>query len=168
MRKTEVKTMVSCAVLIAAAIVLSRFFSINTWNLKIGFTFVPVFLAAYLFGAKGGALVGGIADFLGATLFPIGAYFPGFTLTCALNGVVYGLLLHKKQSTLRILIAVCISQLVLSLMLNTLWISILYGSSFTALLLTRVVQCLVMLPVEFIIIGVLSRVMAHHKSSIVA
>ena len=91
--------MVTCAALIAAAIVLSRFLSINAWNLKIGFTFVPVFLAAYLYGPLGGAIVGGIADFLGATLFPIGAYFPGFTLTCVLTGVVYGLLLQKKQKS---------------------------------------------------------------------
>ena len=85
MKKLDVKTMVTCAALIAAAIVLSRFLSINAWNLKIGFTFVPVFLAAYLYGPLGGAIVGGIADFLGATLFPIGAYFPGFTLTCVLT-----------------------------------------------------------------------------------
>lgn len=158
--------MVACAVLIAAAIVLSRFFSINTWSLKIGFTFVPIFLAAYLFGAIAAALTAGIADFLGATLFPIGAYFPGFTLTCCLTGAVYGLLLHKKQTSLRILTAVCIDQLILSLLLNTLWISILYGSSFAALLAARAVQCLVMLPVEFIVIGLLSKLMTKHKSAL--
>lgn len=166
MKKMNVRTMVACAVLIAAAIVLSRFFSINTWSLKIGFTFVPIFLAAYLFGATAAALTAGIADFLGATLFPIGAYFPGFTLTCCLTGAVYGLLLHKKQTSLRVLTAVCIDQLILSLLLNTLWISILYGSSFAALLATRAVQCLVMLPVEFIVIGLLSKLMTKHKSAL--
>lgn len=116
----------------------------------------------------GGALVGGVADLLGATLFPIGAYFPGFTLTCVLQGTVYGLLLNKKQTPIRILLAVGIVQLVLGLLLNTLWISILYGSSFGALLVTRVVQCLIMIPVEFIVIGMLSKMMARHKSSIIA
>ena len=103
MKKLDLKAMVTCAALIAAAIVLSRFSSINVWNLKIGFTFVPVFIAAYLYGPIGGAVVGGIADFIGAILFPIGAYFPGFTLTCVITGAVYGLLLHKKQTPLRIL-----------------------------------------------------------------
>lgn len=86
MKKLDLKAMVTCAALIAAAIVLSRFLSINAWNLKIGFTFVPVFIAAYLYGPIGGAVVGGIADFIGAILFPIGAYFPGFTLTCVITG----------------------------------------------------------------------------------
>ena len=164
MKKLDVKTMVTCAVLIAAAIVLSRFLSINAWNLKIGFTFVPVFLAAYLYGPLGGAIVGGIADFLGATLFPIGAYFPGFTLTCVLTGIVYGLLLHKKQTPLRILIAVGIVQLICGLLINTYWISVLYGSPFEALLVTRTVQCLIMIPVEFIVIGILSKSLARYKS----
>lgn len=38
-------------------------------------------------------------------------YFPGFTLTCVITGAVYGLLLHKKQTPLRILIAIAIVQL---------------------------------------------------------
>ena len=53
MKKLDLKAMVTCAALIAAAIVLSRFLSINVWNLKIGFTFVPVFIAAYLYGPIG-------------------------------------------------------------------------------------------------------------------
>ncbi len=158
--------MVVCAVLIAAAIVFSRFLSINAWNLKIGFTFIPIFLAGYLFGPVKGALVGGVADLLGALLFPIGAYFPGFTLTCALEGATYGGLLHKKQTPVRILIAVGIVQLVLGLLVNTYWISVLYGSPFVPLLATRAVQCIVMIPVEFIVIGAVSKTIGKHKSSI--
>ena len=48
MKKLDLKAMVTCAALIAAAIVLSRFLSINAWNLKIGFTFVPVFSQSIL------------------------------------------------------------------------------------------------------------------------
>ena len=40
---------------------------------------------------------------------------------------------------------------------NTLWISILYGSSFGALLLTRVMQCLVLIPVEFVVITAIAK-----------
>ena len=162
MKKLDLKAMVTCAALIAAAIVLSRFLSINAWNLKIGFTFVPVFIAAYLYGPIGGAVVGGIADFIGAILFPIGAYFPGFTLTCVITGAVYGLLLHKKQTPLRIV------QLGCGLLVNTYWISVLYGSPFTTLLVTRSVQCLIMIPVEFIVIGAMSRLLARHKASLTA
>ncbi len=161
------KTMVTAAVLIAAAIILSRFLSINAWNLKIGFTFVPVFIAAWLYGPLVGALVGGVADFIGAILFPIGAYFPGFTLTCALTGLVYGLLLHQKQNAPRILAAITINQLVLGLLVNTFWISVLYGSSFTGLLVTRALQCCVMIPVEFLTIGFICKAFAKIREQFV-
>ncbi len=60
---------------------------------------MPVFIAAYLYGPIGGAVVGGIADFIGAILFPIGAYFPGFTLTCVITGAVYGLFFAQEANT---------------------------------------------------------------------
>lgn len=155
MKKWDLKHIVISALLIAIHVVLSRFCSVNAWNIKIGFSFVPVFVAAYLYGPLFAGLVGGLGDFLGAVLLPIGPYFPGFTLTCFLTGLLFGILLHKKQSLPRILCAVLVNQLVLGLLLNTLWISALYGSPFGALILTRVVQCLILIPIEFIVINFL-------------
>ena len=157
MKKWNLKHIVISALLIAIHVVLSRFCSINAWNIKIGFSFVPVFIAAYLYGPLFAGLVGGLGDFLGAVLFPIGPYFPGFTLTCFLTGLLFGILLHKKQSLLRILCAVLVNQLILGLFLNTLWISVLYDSPFGALILTRVVQCLILIPIEFIVINFLAK-----------
>ncbi len=153
MKKFDTKLLVTIGMLTAVHIVLSRFLSINAWNLKIGFAFVPVFIAAYCYGPTAAAIVGGLGDFLGAILFPIGPYFPGFTVSCALTGVVFGLLLHRRQSVPRIAAAVCLNQLGISLCVTTLWISILYGSPYLPLLATRVLQCAVLIPVEFLVIG---------------
>ena len=84
---------------------------------------------------------------------------PGFTLTAALTGALFGLLLHQKRTPARIAAAAAVNQLVLSLMLNTLWISILYGSPYGPLFLTRSVQTLVMLPVQLVTLGVMARVL---------
>ena len=81
MKKTNARWIITLGILIAAEIILNRFFSVNTWNLKIGFSFVPVVLAAILYGPLSGGIVGGLGDFLGAILFPVGPYFPGFTIT---------------------------------------------------------------------------------------
>ena len=156
-KKLGARTVVYLGVLIALEIVLSRFLSISAWNLKIGFSFVPVAAAAMLFGPLAAAVVGGIGDLLGAVLFPIGPYFPGFTLTAALTGLTFGLFLHKKRSPLRVLGAVAVVQLVLGLLLNTLWISVLYGSPYGALLATRAVQCAILGPVQFIVTLLLGR-----------
>lgn len=157
MQKINTKQMVTIGLLVAMHIVLSRFLSINAWNIKIGFAFVPVFLAAWAYGPLPAAAVGALGDFLGAVLFPIGPYFPGFTLSCALTGVIFGLLLHREQTLPRIVTAVVLNQFGVSLLLTSLWISVLYGSPYIVLLGTRVIQSAILTGVELITITALTR-----------
>ena len=152
MPKISTKNLTAMALLIALEIILSRFLSLSAWNTKIGFSFVPVVIAAILLGPVYAGIVGALADFVGAVLFPIGAYFPGFTLTAFLTGMVYGLFLYKRQSLPRILGAVAVNQFILSLLLNTLWISVLYGSPFGPLLVTRLVQSAILTVVQIVVI----------------
>ena len=107
-----------------------------------------------------------LADLLGALLFPIGAYFPGFTLTAFLTGLVFGLFLYGKQSFPRVLGAVLLNQLLLSLLLNTFWISVLYGSPFGPLLVTRLLQCAVLSAVQLALIPVLAGVLERVRRSL--
>ena len=146
------------SLLTAVEIVLAHFLSINAWNIRIGFSFVPIAMAGMLLGPLPTGIVAAAADLLGALLFPTGPFFPGFTLTAFLTGVVFGQLLYQKQSPFRILCAVLINQLVLSLLLNSFWISVLYGSPYLPLLGTRIIQTAILIPVQIVVIGALSRI----------
>lgn len=164
----NVQKLVIMGVLVAMEIVLSRFLSFNTWNTKIGFGFIPIAAAAILMGPVEAAVCGGLADFLGATLFPIGAYFPGFTATAALTGLVFGLFFHKEQTPLRVVPAVLINQFILGLLVNTYWISVLYGSPFKELLVTRVTQSVVLSIVQIAGILALANLLKRIKPSLPA
>ena len=144
--------LVTLALLTALAVVLSRFLSIQTPATKIGFSFLPIALAGVLFGPVGGALTGGLADLIGALAFPFGAYFPGYTFTAALTGAIYGFAWHQKRTPLRVIVAVLIKQLVCSLLLNTLWTSILYHKGFMVYLTSRLPQFFVMTAVEIVVL----------------
>lgn len=117
-RRQRTYRLVSIGILVATEIVCNRFLSVNTSLFKIGVAFLPVVLAAWLYGPVAGALVGGLGDLIGALLFPIGPYFPGFTLTAALAGAGYGFCLcprcgyalHAKQRKKRAVIC-CASPL---------------------------------------------------------
>ena len=158
MKKNEftLRRMTTLALLTAVEIVLSRFLSINAWNIKIGFSFVPIAAAAMLFGPVDAGIVAALGDLIGALLFPIGTYFPGFTLTAFLTGCVFGLFLHAKRGWPRYIAATAINQLVLSLLLNTLWLSILYGSPYWPLLLSRIVQCVVLSVLQLVCVPVVA------------
>lgn len=161
MKKISTKVITTLGVLIAIEVVLSRFLSINAWNIKIGFNFVPIAVAAILYGPIAAAAVAGLGDFIGAILFPIGPYFPAFTLTAVLTGVVLGVFLHKQQKAWNILGAVAINQFVLGLLLTTLWISVLYDSPYWPLFATRIIQALVLTPVQFVVIRMLVKALPH-------
>lgn len=156
--KFDLRTIVHVSLLVALEIVLSRFASIATPVVKIGFGFVPIALCALMYGPVWAAVAGGMADFMGAMLFPIGAYFPGFTLSYALTGLVFGLFLYGKVPDWRRLLgAVAVNGLGISLGLGTLWLSILMATPYLTLLPTRVLQNLIMMPVQFIVIRLMQR-----------
>ncbi len=160
----------SIAMLIALEVILSRFVPIvSSQQIKVSFAFLPVAVGAYLYGIKGGAIVAGISDVIGAILFPVGDFFPGFTLTAVLTGICFGIFLGKKfdgklNSFLRSFIPVIITQLVLSLGLNTFWISFMYHSPYLGVLVPRVLQTLVMIVVETVLIPVFVSAFSKIKS----
>ena len=166
MPKVSTRTLTLTALLVAIEIVLSRFLSISAWNIKIGFAFVPVAIAALLLGPVWAGITAALADFLGAILFPVGPYFPGFTLTAFFMGAVYGIFFYRKQSLTRVVLAVAVHQFVLSLLLNTLWISVLYGSPFGPLLLTRIPQSVLLAVVQVVVIEGLVRLLPQLKRSL--
>lgn len=143
--------LVSVALLIALQVVLSRFLSIQLWNLKIGFSFVPVIIAARLFGPLYSVLVYAIGDIVGTFLFPTGPYFPGFTVTAVVSGLIFGFLLQKKSTPIKIISASVLNQLICSLLMNTFWISYTAGVPFLGQLSVRWPQSLGMCAVQIIL-----------------
>ena len=159
----RLKVMAHVALLIAIEVVLSRFCSLSTQIGKLGLAFAPLAVCGMLFGPWWGCLAGALADFIGAILFPIGPYFPGFTLSNALAGFAFGLLLYKSfLGWKRVAVAVVINNFVISLFLTTWWINLLYGSPYLGILPTRIFQSVVMTVLEFIVIRLLQKPMGAY------
>ena len=71
MKGLKIKEIAILGVLTALNVVLSRFVSFNAWNMKLGTGFIPVIIAAVIFGPIGAGIVGALGDLIGAILFPI-------------------------------------------------------------------------------------------------
>ena len=123
---TEKLTML--ALLVALQVVLGNLLQIPLIGKQFSFGFLPLAAAGAMLGVPGGLIVGALGDFIGAHLFPAGAYFPGFTLTSALVGVLYALPLHGHKPAVWRVIAAVLMATVVNLFLNSLWLSMLYGS----------------------------------------
>lgn len=162
-KREHLETMMMLALLLAMQILLSRFFSITALSQKIGFSFLPVFLAARRNGIPGAVFVGGVGDLIGALAFPVGPYFFGFTVTAALGGVLYGAFFKRSVSWLSIIAAVVLFQIFGSLMLNTVWLSMMLGKGFWILLPGRVMQAVIMVPVQVVVGGLFLRRQAVNR-----
>lgn len=155
-KKLNISTLTCIALLIALEIIFTRFIAINTQFLRISVGMIPVAVAGIMFGPIWGGICGAAGDILGMLIFPSGAYFPGFTVTAAATGIVYGLLLYRHKVSMPRLIAasfiVCIG---LNLLLDTLWLDIMYSTGFIALLPARIIKCVLNIFIYSFIIYIL-------------
>ena len=130
--------------LIAIDVIFTRPLAINTSLMKIGLGFTAEVLSAMLFGPWWAAITAAMADLLGSLIFPTGAYFPGFTISVVLMGIVYGIFFYKKDKIRMFpetVIPAVINTCILGLLLNTLWMTVLYTSKgFSGWLLYRLPQ----------------------------
>ena len=158
-KMTTSKKIVTMALFIAISFVLSRFFSIQILpTVKISFAFLPIALSAMLFGPLYGGVVGAISDLIGALLVPSGPFFPGFTLSAFLVGLIYGLVLYKKPKTIaRFILAPLIITIVVGMFLNTLWLSILFDKAFILITQTRIIKAVILLPIKVITLSLVWR-----------
>lgn len=85
-KMSKTKKIILSALLLALTIVLSRFLSINTSLLSIGFSFVPIMLAAIWLGPKYAAIICGLADLIRSPLIPIWYILCRLHNKCSLKG----------------------------------------------------------------------------------
>ena len=138
------------AMLLALSVILGFVTTIQIGNfIKIGVSSIVKMLACAMFGPIPGFIFGALADLIGYLLKPTGAYFPGFTLTSAISGFIYGIVLYKKQINFwRCLLATFLVNLLCNTVLNTYWLDLLYGKGFLAILPPRIIKNSITCPVN--------------------
>lgn len=152
----NLRVMVLMSLFLALEVILTRFLSIQTPIVRIGFTFLPIAVSAIMFGPVYSGICAALADVVGMMLFPSGGYFPGFTLTAFLTGAIYGIFLYKKPvSWVRITLAAVAVTLTVTLGLDTLWLWMITGQGILAILPARIIKCIIMLPIQVFMIQVI-------------
>lgn len=162
----DLRAVTTLSMLIAVALVLNLFASVQiTDSLRLGFGFIATAIMGMLYGPVCAALSAGLVDILQFLLKPMGEFFPGYTLTAMLGGLLYGFFLYKKQYSLpRIIIVKTLINTVLHLILNSYWLTFLYGYAFWAKIPERVIKNIAMLPVEIILLSAILPLVAKIDS----
>lgn len=147
--------LVLCGLMAALAVVLNYTTSIFiTPNIRIGFSGLPNRVVEYMFGPCVGAVFGGMLDILKYLLKPDGgAFFFGYTFNVMVAGIIYGTILYRRPVRLwRIFIAEFLTKAIVNCGLNTLWLAVMNGNAFLAILPARVIKNIIMLPIDTVIL----------------
>ena len=149
------KKMVLASLFIALDIIFTRFFSVMIPGVeRISLQFLPNALSGLFLGPIWSVAVLVAGDVLGMVVNSAGAaYFPGFMLSAALRGLIYGLVLYKRKlKYTRTLVAVAIVSVVVDIGVNPIWMSMLYGKGYLATLVAKLPIRAVFIPTASAII----------------
>ena len=167
------QTITMSGMLIALGVILSFIRLPISVVTEITFTGLPIAAGGYLFGPWIGFVIGALIDVCGFFAAPKGMYFPGFTVSAGLVGMIYGLLLWRrwwqkkdgrnsllrngnKGLAVRAAAAHFLKTALISLCLNCLWLSMFFGMDFKAVVIASLPKELINFPVEvFLIICVI-------------
>lgn len=159
----NLRTLIITAMLIGLNMVLDRVSIQVTPDLRIGVGFLTSAMTGMLFGPIMGMIGGGITDILGCILYPRGAYFPGYTLTAIVAGLIWGLVLYRREIKIyHAFLAKGLINLFCNIGLNTLWRCVTEGQAMMAILPLRAGKNLILWPLESILLFVVC--MAVYKA----
>lgn len=131
-----------------------------TESLRVGLGTLPIMLSGMMFGPIVGGITGFVADIVGVLINPQGSFHPGFTLSSVLQGLLPGLVSmylmqdKKKTNFVSILLSIILVFVGVHLILNSIWISQLYGKAFWVLVPGRVLK----VAIEAVVTGILIKV----------
>lgn len=160
------RTVTNLSLLTAVSIVLTRVFSVvlplgGALALRLGFGEIPIMLAGVLFGPIPGAVTGAAADLVGFLINPHGGpYFPGFTITAALTGLIAGVMAKRIRGYdwLPMGLMVLVNDVVTNVTLNTVWLIIMYELDVRVILPARLLARLVTIPIYTVVLVLIARV----------
>lgn len=146
----KLKNVVFCGMMAAIAIILGYVATINIGQyIRIGFSGLPNQVIDCLFGPAVGAIFGAALDIIKWFIKPTGEFFPGFTISAALGGIIYGFAFYKKNISLaRVFVAHLIVSVFVNVGLNSLWLKMLYDQAIMVMLPGRILKNAIMLPID--------------------
>ncbi len=148
------KTLTVAAMLTAVGIILGFFKLPITQLIEIRFGSLPIALTGMMFGPGVAGIVGALIDIGGYLVKPTGPFFPGFTISGVVSGIIFGVMLHgKKCNFYRILFTQAIHTLIVGIVMNSFWLNLLYlKNGYLAAIIARLPKELIMIPVMSVLL----------------
>ena len=151
----NVHVIVGVALFFALNVILNLFGSIQITNeLKIGVASITTAASCLLYGPIPNLLLAPLLDFVNYIVKPVGAYYPIYMISTIASACIFSMFLFncKKITWLRVILCRITYDVVVSLFLNTLFTSMLWGTPFLVIAGPKFIKNLISLPIQVIIL----------------
>lgn len=151
----NVHVIVGVALFFALNVILNLFGSIQITNeLKIGFASVTTAASCFLYGPIPNLILAPLLDFVNYIVKPVGAYYPIYMLSTIASVCIFSMFFYncKRITWIRVILCRITYDVIVSLFLNTLFTSMLWGTPFLAIATPKLIKNLVSLPIQVIIL----------------
>jgi ECF transporter S component (folate family) len=123
-------------------------------------------LRGFFFGPIYSVAIGGLGDVISSYIMPLRDYFWGFTVSVAIYGLVYGLMLYrnpnkefnKRNFIIKLVISNIIVALLIDIFLTPVWLSMVFGRQYMDWLIPGVWVQIVLCPLQIIVMYGLDKV----------
>lgn len=165
--QNHLQKLVLASLFVAMDLLFTRVFCIYVMGgaERISLQFLATSVCGWALGPWWGAASAAAGDLIGALIGTSGfSFFPGFTLTAALRGFLYGWLLHKKPISFpRCLAANAAVGILLGLLLNSFWLTFYMGKSFWVWTVAKAPIRLLLIPVQAYLMALVLRALQRHQ-----
>lgn len=154
---SKLSNLIFMALMVAMYIIVSYFDISITQAIEIRLGFIIIATAGMLGGPLMGLCVGSLGDVVKmlVTGGKGSAFFFGFTISYALMGFLFGLVLYRCKVTVGRAIAASICEFLISIFINTYNLTILYGNPYKALFISRLPKSSIMLVINSVLLFVI-------------
>lgn len=154
----SVKYLAIMGMMIAMKVILNNIRIPVSDNLNIMFSYIPAAMEGMIIGPAAAMVSGLITDLLGVMISNYGPFFPGYTISKVLGGLIYGLFFYlAKPSLARIAGCKAVINYVVNVGLGSLWSAMMMGKAYMYYFSTSIVKNTILLPIEIAILFLVFR-----------
>ena len=151
----NVRVLVGVSMFFALNVIMNLYVSFYITNeIKIGFASIATAASCYFFGPVPNLLVAPLLDFVNFYAKPMGTYYPIFMISTFVTAIIFSLTLWGKNeiSITRAIVTRLLYDAIVSLFLNSLFTSMLWGTPFLAIVGPKVVKNVISLPIQVFVL----------------
>lgn len=151
----NVRVIVGVALFFALNVILNLFGSIQITNqLKLGFASIATAASCLLYGPVPNLVLAPLLDLVNYVVKPVGAYYPIFMISTMASACIFSAYFYncKKITWIRVILCRITYDVVVSLFLNTLFTSMLWGTPFLVIAGPKLIKNFISLPFQVVIL----------------